>query len=151
MLWVIRAAVALPLAVMLGASLVVERFHRQAVSDETGARRAPGNPEIDGLMDWEPEDVVGREPQPLLLVLVDRDSVGVDLHRQAGEGASIVHLAHAKERDGLKERPETGANDLIADLSRVLPCEHRLEARGSALREHPGHGRRKDSVGLVDQ
>ena len=126
-------------------------FHRQRVGEEAGAWGAVGDPEVDGPVDRELDDVVGREAQPFLFVLVDGDAVGVDLHRQAGERAGVLHLAHAEDRDRLQQRADAGADDLVADLRGVLPGEDGLEAGGAALGEHLRHRWGEDVVGLVDQ
>ena len=129
----------------------MELLHRQRVGEEAGARDAVGDPEVDGAVDRELDDVVGREAQPFLFVLVDGDAVGVDLHRQAGERAGVLHLAHAEDRDRLQQRADAGADDLVADLGGVLPGEDGLEAGGAALGEHLGDRRGEDVVGLVDE
>ena len=102
-------------------------------------------------MDRQLDDVVGRRAQALLLFLVDGNAVGVDLHRQAGEGPCVVHLAHAEDRDRLQQRSDTGADDLLTDLRGVLPGEDRVKSSGAALGEHLGDGSCEDVVGLVDE
>ena len=65
------AALALGDQVLLGHVLVVQLLHRQGVAEEPGARDAIGDPEVDGTVDRELDDVVRREPQALLLLLGD--------------------------------------------------------------------------------
>ena len=86
-----------------------------------------------------------------MLHLVDGDAIGVDLHRQAGEGAGVLHLAHTEDRDRLQERPHPRADDLIADLRGVLPGKDRLEAGRSSFGEHPRDRRREHVMRFVDQ
>src|SRR4051812_944871 len=77
--------------------LVVELLHRKRRGEESGARGALSDPQVDGAVDGELDDVVGREAQALLVVLVDGDAVGVDLHGEAGQRAGVFHLAHAED------------------------------------------------------
>ena len=86
-----------------------------------------------------------------MFVLVDGDAVGVDLHREAGEGAGVFHFAHAEDRDRLQQRAHAGADDLVADLRRVLPREDGFESGGAAFGEHLRDRRGEHVVGLVDQ
>jgi hypothetical protein len=44
--------------------------------DEGGAWGAAGDPDVDGGVDRQVDDVVGREAQAFLFLLVDGDAVG---------------------------------------------------------------------------
>ena len=94
----------------------MELLHREGVGEEAGARAAVGDPQVQRTVDGEPGDVVGGEAESFLFVLVDGDAVGVDLHREPGEGAGVFHFAHAEDRDRLQQRAHAGADDLVADL-----------------------------------
>jgi hypothetical protein len=72
---VVAAAGALRLEVMLRELRVVELLHRQRAGDEGGPGGALGDPEVDGGVDGQVDDVVGGEAQPFLFWLVDRDVV----------------------------------------------------------------------------
>ena len=103
------------------------------------------------MVDLEAGDVVGGEAQALLVVLVDRDAVGVDVHREPGERAGVFHFAHAEDRDRLQQRADAGADDVVGDLGGVLPCEHGLESGGATFGEHRRDRAREHVVGLVEE
>jgi hypothetical protein len=147
---VVAAALALGGEVVHGEGGVVEVLHRQGRGDEGGAGGAAGDPDVDGGVDRQVDDVVGREAQPLLFLLVDRDAVAVDVHGEPGQGAGVLQLAHAEDRDRLEQRAHARADELVADLGRVLPGKAGLEAGGAALGEHRCDRRCEHVVGLVD-
>ena len=93
------AAFALRLSVLTGEVGVVESLHGGLCGRGGRWRAAVGDPEVQRAVDGEAGDVVGGESESFLFVLVDGDAVGVDLHREAGEGAGVFHLAHAEDRD----------------------------------------------------
>jgi hypothetical protein len=67
------------------------------------------------------------------------------------ERPRVFHLAHPEDRQRLQERPDAGADHLVADLRGVLPREDGLEPGRSALGQHLGDRRRQHVVGLVDE
>src|SRR4051812_16513715 len=56
---VAAAALVLGVGVVAGELLAVQFLHRQRGGEEPGARDAIGDPEVDGAVDWELDDVVG--------------------------------------------------------------------------------------------
>ena len=54
----VSAALTLGDQMLLVDLLVVQVFHRQRVAQETGARHTVGDPEVDGAMDRELDDVI---------------------------------------------------------------------------------------------
>jgi hypothetical protein len=81
----VAAALALGGKVVFGEASVVEVLHRQRAGDEASARGAVGDPQVDGGVDGQADDVVGRETEPLLVLLVNGDAVAVDVHRQPSQ------------------------------------------------------------------
>jgi hypothetical protein len=79
------STLSLDAGVVFSQGLVMEAFHWERVGEEAGTRHGISDPQVDRAMARELDDVVGREAQAFLLLLVDADVVGVDLHRQSCE------------------------------------------------------------------
>src|SRR3954471_19580542 len=66
----VTAALALRLTVVSREVRVLELLHRERGRNEPAAGDAVGDPQVDGPMNGQLEDVVGGEPQALLLLLL---------------------------------------------------------------------------------